>query len=162
MVFRHERHKDGPDLAQPEGDQDDTHQQRISDDEDGADPERQPRSDDSGDEDPAEAARKLREEIEMVRDLPPDADGVEAFEPGEDAQTTEQRLSAAHSGPAAGDFRSASAAGTFEDGVRVNPRYNWSTLPNTVSAAHVARFKENWRMWRQEAGALRGDGVEFE
>ncbi len=56
-------------------------------------------------------------------------------------QTLEQRLSAAHAAPAAGDVRAGGAAGTFADGVSVNPRYDWISLPNTVPAGRLATFK---------------------
>ena len=57
MIFRYEKHKDDASLllleAEAEG---------LSDDGDGSDKEGRPASEDSGDEDPAVAARRLREE----------------------------------------------------------------------------------------------------
>ena len=70
----------------------------------------------------------------------------------------EQRLSAAWSAPAAGDVR-VGAAGTFEDGVRVNPRYDWQSLPGTVTAAHADAYKRRWAEWREAGGVAEGDGV---
>ena len=70
----------------------------------------------------------------------------------------EQRLSAAWSAPAAEDLR-VGAAGTFEDGVRVNPRYDWQSLPGTVTASHAAAYKRMWSEWREAGGVAEGDGV---
>ena len=157
MVFRCEKHKGDAALLLPDADG-----EGLSDDADGSDKDGRPASDDSGDEDPAEAARRLREEIELVRDERPNADGVEQVEPCQgdawDHLTLEQRLSAAWSAPAAGDLR-VGAAGTFEDGVRVNPRYDWQSLPGTVSAAHADAFKRRWAEWREAGGVAEGDGV---
>ena len=118
MIFRFERRKDDPQLALLGADG--TEGQRLSDDEDGADPEGQQQSDGSGDEDPAEAARKLRDEIGMVCDQAPTADGVEVFECGADVQTLEQRLSAAHAASAAIDLQTFGAVS-----------YTHLTLPTT-------------------------------
>ena len=156
MIFRYEKHKDDADLPQPAAEEN-----GLSDDEDGSDKERQVVSDQSGDEDPAEAARRLREEIELVRDERPTADGVEQVGPCQgDAwqhQTLEQRLSAAWSAPATGDLR-LGAAGTFEDGVSVNPRYDWQSLPGTVAASYADAFRRQWAEWRQAGGVAEGDG----
>ena len=157
MIFRYEKHKDDASLllleAEAEG---------LSDDGDGSDKEGRPASEDSGDEDPAVAARRLREEIELVRDERPSADGVDQVEPCQgdawEHQTMEQRLSAAWSAPAAEDLR-VGAAGTFEDGVRVDPRYDWQSLPGTVSASHAATYKRMWSEWREAGGVAEGDGV---
>ena len=54
------------------------------------------------DEDPALLAKRLEEDVEMIRDELPAADGVDEAAPGEDAwvrATAEQRLSAASFAP---------------------------------------------------------------
>ena len=98
----------------------------------------------------------------MVRDERPSVDGVEQVEHRQgdawENQTLEQRLSAAWSAPAAGDLR-LGAAGTFEDGVRVNPRYDWQSLPGTVAASYADAYKRQWAEWRQAGGVAEGDGV---
>ncbi len=158
MMHRYKVHKDDPDLSRPDADK-----EGASDDDDGSDPDKGPASDGSADEGPAEAARRLREEIEIVRDERPSADGVEQLEPGVgnewDRQTLEQRLSAAHSAPAAADV-SVNVGGTFADGVSVNPRYDWQSLPDTVSAGYENAFKRQWAEWKQSGGIAQGDGME--
>ena len=67
-------------------------------------------------------------------------------------------MSAAWSAPAAGDLR-LGAAGTFEDGVRVNPRYDWQSLPGTVAASYADAYKRQWAEWRQAVGVAESDGV---
>ena len=135
----------------------------LSDDEDGSDKDGRPASEASGHEDQVDAARRLREEIEMVLDERPSADGVEQVEPFQgdawENMTAEQRLSAALSAPAAADLR-VGVGGTFEDCVRVGPRYDWQSLPGTVSASHVDAYKRCWSEWREAGGVAEGDGVE--
>ncbi len=100
MIFRYEKHKDDAELPRPAADD-----KGLSDDEDGSDKDGRPASEDSGDEDPADAARRLREEIELVRDERPSADGVEQVEPGAvdawDHMTLERGLVRAGSGRSA-------------------------------------------------------------
>jgi hypothetical protein len=107
-------------------------------------------------------ARDLAEKIEIVRDVRPAADGVEHLEPGAGHAwkrlTLERQLSAARPAPAPSDLR-VGAAGTFDDGVSVNPRYDWRNLPGTVPASYAEAFRRNWRDWRQAGGVAQGDGV---
>ena len=124
MMFRYERHKNDADLLQPERD--------SEDDDARSEPAAAPET--SGDEDPAAAARHVREELEMVRDERPTADGVEQLGAGDVDEwqrvTLAQRLSAAQSADAAADLRIGTSA-IFADGVSVNPQYDWQTVSYT-------------------------------
>ena len=145
MIFRYQKRKDERGgVAAPDGDEDGG---ARSDDDDGEDPDRpavSDGSDGSADEDPADAAARLREELEMVRDARPTADGVDELEPaaGEwQRASLEQRLSAAHSAPAAGDVQMRpGSSGDAPGGVSVNPRgYAWASLEGTVGRRGARR-----------------------
>ena len=58
MIFRYEKHKGDAELSQPPDDD-----AGLSQDEDGSDKDQRAASAGSGDEDHAEAARNLREEV---------------------------------------------------------------------------------------------------
>ncbi len=133
-------------------------------DDDGRDPDKAPVSEDSGDDGLDDAAKRLREEAEIVRDERPTADGVEQLEPGGndwDRATAEQRLSAAHSAPAAGDVSLGPAPGGLHaDGASVNPRgYAWHLMEGHVCASADERFRQSWATWREAGAAARGDGL---
>ncbi len=97
MIVRFLRRK----AEDPEGDADVDAGDAKSDD-DGREPGRESASEKSGDDDLDDAAKRLREEVAIIRDELPTADGVEQLAPGANAwdrATAEQRLSAAHSAP---------------------------------------------------------------
>ena len=135
-------------------------------DDDGRDVQEELKSDESGDELPEDAAARLREEVEIIRDELPTADGMEQLAPGRDVwdrATLEQRLSAAHGAPAAADVSLGPApAGLHVDGVSVNPpRHDWhKDNPDNLRASDAEHFKKCWREWRKAGAAARGDGVE--
>ena len=74
--FRHEAEhpEEGADAAADAAESDD----------DGRDRREGDKSEDSGDELPEDAAARLRDEVEVIRDELPTADGVEQLAPGED------------------------------------------------------------------------------
>ena len=107
MIARLPRHN----AERQEGDAD-VGDEVLESDDDGRDSEGPPVSEASGVEDGA--AERAGEEVEIIRDERPTADGVEQLEPGTtdwDVATAEQRLSAAHPAPAAADTGAAAGAG---------------------------------------------------
>ena len=135
----------------------------LESDDDGRDLDGPPVSDGSGVEDGA--AERAGEEVEIIRDERPTADGVEQLEPGTtdwDVATAEQRLSAAHSAPAAADMSLGPARGGLHaDGVSVNrPGYPWHLMEGTVPAENDTRFRGMWSTWREAGAATRGDAAQ--
>ena len=126
MIARFLRHW----AEQQEGDAD-VGDEVLERDDDGLDSDGPPVSEASGVEDGA--AGRAGEEVEIIRDERPTADGVEQLEPGTtdwDVTTAEQRLSAAHSAPAAADVSLGPARGGLHaDGVSVNrPGHPWHLM----------------------------------
>ena len=84
-------------------------------------------------------ARRLREEVEILQDARPSADGVDDHAPGADEwgrTTVEERPSAARGAPAAGDVRVGLAGD--QDGVCVNPppaAFAWESMEGAVPTA---------------------------
>ena len=120
--------------------------------------------DDSDDEDPAEVAKRLHDDAEIIRDELPNADGVDQGVPGEDAwarATAEQRLSAASSAPAASDLSLGQAPGGLHvGGVSVNPPgFRWNELPGNVCPSLNDHLRNCWGNWRKAGTALSGDGL---
>ena len=44
----------------------------------------------------------------------------------------------------------------------MNPRYDWQSLPGTVSASYADAYRRQWRDWREAGGVAQGDGVSRE
>ena len=132
-------------------------------DDDGRERKDEESSDD--DEDPAVLAKRLEEDVEMIRGELPTADGVDEAAPGEDAwarATAEQRLSAASSAPAAVDTSlGVRRVGLHVDGASVNPPgFAWHELPGNIPASLNTRMRDRWAAWRKAGTALSGDGLE--